>query len=101
MHPEMSAEARRDAVFDIWAQVMAPLACLVITLFAIPAGVATGRQSVFKGVVGALAMFFAFYALTIGFMVVAKKGLCPAPIAALTPDVVFLAAGIVMLHRQR
>ena len=100
-HGSLEESTRISYTYDVWAKAVAPLACLVITLFAIPAGVATGRQSVFKGVVGALAMFFAFYALTIGFMVVAKKGLCPAPIAALTPDVVFLAAGIVMLHRQR
>ena len=62
-------------------QIVAPLACIVITLFAIPAGIATGRQSVFRGIVGALCMFFAFYGLTIGFMVLAKKGWMP-PIPA-------------------
>ena len=101
MHDGIEKAVRTSRVYDIWAQAVAPLACLVITLFAIPAGVATGRQSVFKGVVGALAMFFAFYALTIGFMVVAKQGYCPASVAALTPDIVFLAAGICLLRCQR
>jgi len=97
----LEESTRTSYRYDIWAKAVSPLACLVITLFAIPAGVATGRQSVFKGVVGALGMFFAFYALTIGFMVVSKQGYCPAPVAALTPDVVFLAAGLYMMHRQR
>jgi len=100
-HGSLEESTRISYEYDTWAKAVAPLACLVITLFAIPAGVATGRQSVFKGIVGALAMFFAFYALTIGFMIVAKKGLCPVPIAALTPDAVFLAAGLYLMRRQR
>ena len=56
---------------------MAPLACIVITLFAIPAGIASGRQSVFKGVLGALGMFFAYYGLVIFGMVSANKGWIP------------------------
>ena len=101
MHPEMSATARRDAVFDVAAQVMAPLACLVITLFAIPAGIASGRQSVFKGILGALAMYFAFYGLVIGGMVLAKNGWCPPVLAAILPYAVFLALGARAFWRQR
>ena len=100
-HVSLEESTRTSYRYDIWAKAVSPLACLVITLFAIPAGVATGRQSVFKGVVGALAMFFAFYALTIGFMVISKQGYCPAPVAALTPHAVFLAAGLYLMHRQR
>ena len=101
MHPEMSAEAKRDSMFDVWAQIMAPLACLVITLFAIPAGIASGRQSVFKGILGALAMYFAFYGLVIGGMVLAKNGWCPPVLAATLPHVVFLALGIRSFIRQQ
>ena len=101
MHPEMSDNARRDAVFDIWAQIMAPLACLVITLFAIPAGIASGRQSVFRGILGALAMYFAFYGLVIGGMVLAKNGWCPPVLSATLPYAVFLALGVRAFWRQR
>ena len=101
MHPEMSAEAKRDSMFDVWAQIMAPLACLVITLFAIPAGIASGRQSVFKGILGALAMYFAFYGLVIGGMVLAKNGWCPPVLAATLPHVVFLALWIRSFIRQQ
>ena len=100
-HPSMTAKDRMRFEYDLWAQVAAPLACIVITLFAIPAGIATGRQSVFKGIVGALAMFFAFYALTIGFMVLARLGWCPPVLAAFLPDAVFFAIGcrLFWLHR--
>ncbi len=100
-HPNMTAEFRREMEYDLWAQIASPLACIVITLFAIPAGVATGRQSVFKGILGALVMFFAFYALTIGCLVLARLGYLPAIPAAFLPDAVFLAIGIVLFHRQR
>ena len=100
-HPRMSARFRREMEYDLWAQIASPLACIVITLFAIPAGVATGRQSVFKGILGALVMFFAFYALTIGCLVLARLGYLPAIPAAFLPDVVFLSIGAYMFHRQR
>ena len=101
MHPAITQEARRSLIYDIASQIVAPLACIVITLFAIPAGIATGRQSVFRGIVGALCMFFAFYGLTIGFMVLAKKGWMPPIPAAILPDIVFFTIGCVLFWRQR
>ena len=100
-HPQLDAATRRSYAYDLWAQLVAPLACIVITLFAIPAGIATGRQSVFKGIVGALGMFFAFYGLTIVCMVCAKQGWLPVLPAALLPDVVFFGIGLHMFRRQR
>ena len=101
MHTELGAEDRRDRVYDVWAQIMAPFACIIITLFAIPAGIASGRQSVFKGILGALGMYFAFYGFTIAMMVVAKNGWCPPVLAAVLPALVFLVAGIRSFFKQR
>ncbi len=100
-HRDITPEHRRACLYDAWAQAVAPLACLVITLFAIPAGIASGRQSVFKGILGALGMFFAFYGLTIGCMVFVDKGWLPPIPAALLPDAVFLALGIRAFRKQR
>lgn len=100
-HPELSKERRRDYLYDAWALLMSPFACIVITLFAIPAGIASGRQSVFKGILGALGMFFAFYALDIGCMVLALNGLLPAVPAAVLPSFVFLLLGIRAFYKQR
>ena len=100
-HPELSAETRRDCVYDVWAQIAAPLACIVITLFAIPAGIASGRQSVFRGIVGALVMYFSFYGVVIGGMVMAKNGWFPPIAAALLPYVLFLVLGMRSFMRQR
>ena len=80
---------------------MAPLACIIITLFAIPAGISSGRQSVFRGILGALGMYFAFYGFTILLMVAAKSGWFPAIPAAILPAVVFLALGVRAFLKQR
>ena len=97
----LGEQERRSRRYDVWAKAVAPLACLVITLFAIPMGIATGRQSVFKGIVGALAMFFAFYGLTILCMVLAGRGwLAPFP-AAILPNLVFIVLGMRLFWRNR
>lgn len=100
-HPDLGGKDRQELLYDTWAQIMAPWACVLITLIAIPAGIASGRQSVFKGILGALGLYFVFYGLTILCMVVAKCGWCPAIIAAVLPDVVFLVLGIRAFRRQR
>lgn len=100
-HPDLSDKMRRKYSYDVWAQIMAPWTCLVITLFAIPAGIASGRQSVFKGIVGALLMFFAFYGLVIGGMVCADIGILPPVVAAVFPHVVFFCVGAYLFYRQR
>ena len=100
-HPSLSAEARRDCIYDTWAQIMAPFACIIITLFAIPAGIASGRQSVFKGILKALGMYFSFYGLTIAMMVLAKNGWFPAIPATVLPAAVFLVLGIRSFLQQR
>ena len=100
-HNELDPERRRDSLYDVWAQALSPLACLVITLFAIPYGIATGRQSVFRGVLSALGMYFAFYGTTIAAMVLAKNGLCPVSLAALAPYLIFFALGVRAFYKQR
>lgn len=100
-HPELVDSARKECLYDIWEQIMAPWACLVITLFAIPAGIASGRQSVFRGILGALGMFFSFYGVTIGCMIVAKNGVFNPVFWAVLPDVLFLFLGIRAFRRQR
>lgn len=100
-HPEITDDRRNDMAYDTWAQIMAPFACIIITLFAIPAGIASGRQSVFKGIVGALGMFFGFYGVTIVCMIFAKNNLCPAVAAAAFPLVLFFVLGVRAFWKQR
>jgi len=85
--------------FEFWYRLASPWACLVITLFSIPAGITTGRQSVFKGVVLALGTFFGFYALTLLLEFAGQHGYVPAALAAWAPNAVFLVFGAVLYRR--
>lgn len=99
--PNLAPVARSSWRYEMANRFAAPFACVVITLFAIPAGVATGRQSVFVGVVSAILMFLVFYVLTITCGVFAKKGVIPVWAGIVVPNAVFLAAGLAMFHHQR
>ena len=93
-------DASRDALrYDAWAQAFSPLACLVMTLLAIPGGIASGRQSVFAGILGTLVLFFAYYGMTIGCLALAKTGLMPPVPAAALPPVAFTALGLFRCRR--
>ncbi len=100
-HRDLTPAKRDELKYDAWEQIMAPWACLIITLIAIPAGIASGRQSVFKGILGALGMYFAFYGFQILAMVLAKNGWCPPILAAMLPAAVFLVLGIRAFLKQR
>jgi LPS export ABC transporter permease LptG len=95
---------KRESVlkrYEIGSRLIAPFSCLVITLFAIPAGVVTGRQSVFKGVIAAVAMFFSFYGTAILCEVAAKNMYLPVTLAVLFPNLLFLGLGMYLFYRQR
>lgn len=96
---DLTEETRSDMLYDAWAQIVSPLACVIITLLSIPAGITSGRESVFSGILGALGMFFAYYAMVIGSMVLAKTGLVPPVAAALLPPAAFLVLALYRLVR--
>ena len=98
---EMPEQRRRECQFEAFAQALAPLACIVMTLFSIPAGIASSRQSVFKGIVGAVGMFFAFYALAMLVRVLPEIADFPVWYAAALPYAVFLALGWWLFRRHR
>lgn len=85
--------------YEFYYRIAAPWACVVITLFAIPAGISTGRQSVIKGVILALTTFFSFYAVTLVLKFFGHHGVCPPVIAALLPHFIFLFIGSMMYKR--
>ena len=96
-----SPDDRHDAGrwFDFWYRLASPWACIVITLFSIPTGITTGRQSVFKGIVLALATFFAFYAASLALEFCGQNGYLPPALAAWAPNVLFLGIGLYLYHR--
>jgi len=85
--------------YAFYYRLSAPWACVVITIFAIPAGITTGRKSVIKGVIMALAAFFSFYAVTLVLQFMGHHGICPPLAAALIPNVLYLFVGLLMYRR--
>ncbi len=100
IHTWLSKEKANERRYDIWHRIASPWACLVITLFAIPAGVASGRQSVFRGVMMAIGLFFGFYATSMLFEFFTKSGYIPVPIGAWAPNVVFFLAALHVFRKQ-
>ena len=99
MNRDLDAGKRRDVKYDAWAQALSPLVCVIITLVAIPAGMASGRQSVFTGVVGALSLFFGYEAYIVAMMVLAKTAFVPPVPAAVLPHALFLVLGVFYCFR--
>jgi LPS export ABC transporter permease LptG len=99
--PNLPPRVRLERWCDIQYRLAAPWACVVITFFAVPAGVASGRQSVFKGVLLAVCLFLGFYAVTQASLALGKRAVLPAPLSAWLPNLLFLGAGLAMFLRQR
>lgn len=86
--------------YEFWYRIFSPWACVVITIFAIPAGISTGRQSVIRGVIMALALFFSFYAGTLLLKFLAGQEAVISPfVAALAPNLIFLVFGVAMYRK--
>ena len=96
---DFSDEAKRNGKYDAWAQIAAPWACILITLLAIPAGIVSGRQSVFRGILGALGLYFLYYGVVIACMVFSRQGWLPPIPAAILPMVVFWVIGVRSFRR--
>lgn len=98
--PNLPRRIQIERRCDIQYRLAAPWACVVITLFAIPTGVASGRQSVFKGVLIALSLFLGFYAVTQTCLVLGKREILPIVTSAWLPNLIFLCAGFGLFLRQ-
>ncbi len=98
--PNLPRRIQIERLCDIQYRLASPWACVVITLFAIPTGVASGRQSVFKGVLVALSLFLGFYAVTQTCLVLGKREILPIVTSAWLPNLLFLCAGFGLFLRQ-
>ncbi len=99
--PNLTDKARHTWNYEIANRFAAPLACIFITLFAVPAGVATGRQSVFAGVVMAILLFIGYYAVSLFCGVQAKSGTIPIWFGITFPNVAIFSAGLYLYKKQQ
>ncbi|MDA0577994.1 MAG: LptF/LptG family permease [Verrucomicrobia bacterium] len=100
-HPDLAEETALRKRYDIHSRLAAPWACLVVTLFGIPAGAKTGRQSPLTGIFLAVAFFLAYYLLIQVGLMLGKRGTVAPWFGAWLSNFVFLFSGIAMLMRMR
>lgn len=100
-HPRLSDTRRAQLLFDLHLRLAMPWACLIVTLFGIPSGARSGRQSALTGIFFALAFFFGFYALMQIGMFMAKSQMIEPVLGAWLSNLVFGATGLGLALRMR
>ncbi len=100
-HPHMSPRSWSEKNFSLHSRLAMPWACLIVVLFAIPAGARTGRQGVMSAVFAAVTLMAGFYALAQIGLVLGSTGTTPPWMAAWLSNTVFGAVGLVLLARLR
>jgi len=98
---DLTAEVKTQLSYDFHQRTALPWACLIVTIFAIPAGASSGRQSMISGVFTAIALFFGYYLLIQLGMYFGKKNIIAPWLGAWIPNIVFFLAGILMFRRIR
>ena len=95
----ISSRQKDEDSYQTYNHYATPVAILLVTFFAIPAGVASGRQSVFRGILLALGLFLMYYVLTALSMLLANHGILKPALAVALPSIVFGGAAIVLFRR--
>jgi lipopolysaccharide export system permease protein len=100
-HRNLSPEIVAKKSYDIHSRLALPWACLIITLFGIPAGATTGRHNALAGIFVALGFFFGFYLLMQVGLFLGKTGIIEPWLGAWLSNIVFSAGAIMMIARMR
>lgn len=95
-----SRQKDREA-YDIYHHYAAPVAIVLVTLFAIPAGIASGRQSVFRGIMLALSLFLAYYVVEALAMALSSHDVVKPALAVCLPSIVFGCAAVALFRKLR
>jgi lipopolysaccharide export LptBFGC system permease protein LptF len=98
-HRTLSEQTVKEKTYDLHARLAMPWACLIVTLFAVPVGARTGRQSILTAIFMALACFMAFYAMMNIGILLGKKGFLWPWLAAWLSNIAFLVAGLRMMRK--
>ncbi len=93
-------EALEDEV-DLWGKLSTPLASLIFGIVGAPFGVRPHRGSKAMGFGIAIGIIFLYWVTYQWMFVVGKSGALPPMLAAFTPDIIGIAAAIVLMARTR
>ena len=98
-HPQLSKRDRAQKLLLLHQRVALPWASLVVTLFAIPAGMKGGRKSPVVGILATIGCFFGYWSLfQIGTFLGMRQLVWPW-LGGWMANAVFLVTGVVMVLR--
>lgn len=97
----LTTRQKNEDSYATYSHYAAPVSILLVTLFAIPAGIASGRQSVFRGILLAISLFLAYYLITALAMWLSGLDIIKPALAAALPSILFGIAAIWLFRRQR
>ncbi len=97
----LTTRQKNEDSYATYSHYAAPFSILLVTLFAIPAGIASGRQSVFRGILLALCLFLAYYVVTALSMSLATNDIIKPALAVALPSILFGCAALWLFWRQR
>ncbi len=97
----LSKKALAEKWYTLHSHLAMPWACLIVVLFAIPAGTRTGRQGMLTAVFTAISLLVGFYALAQVGLILGSSGLVPTWVGAWLSNVVFGLIGLWMVTRIR
>ncbi|MBU1693103.1 MAG: LptF/LptG family permease [Verrucomicrobia bacterium] len=100
-HKRLSQEAIARIRVDLHNRLAMPWTCLIVTLLGIPFGAQSGRRGAFLGIVLALGLFFGFYVFVNVGLAFGKKQLIAPWVGGWLPNLLFLVAGLILIHRMR
>ena len=95
----MTTDQKNKDSYATYNHFAAPFAIVLVTLFAIPAGIASGRQSVFCGILLAIGLFIAYYAVTFFSMFLSNYDIIKPALAVALPCIVFAVVSVILFRR--
>lgn len=98
-HQFLPPEEQARIKVEFHARLAMPWACLIATLFAIPVGAKSSRQSVLTNIFLAIAYLFLFYTLIQFGLILGKKQTLSPWLGAWLSNIVFFVAGIYMTRK--
>lgn len=95
----LTTRQKNEDSYATYNHYAAPISILLVTLFAIPAGIASGRQSVFRGILTALGLFLAYYAISALSMLLSNNDIIKPALAVALPSIIFGTAAFALFRR--
>lgn len=98
-HKFLPASEKIRLRVDFHSRLAMPWACLIATIFAIPVGAKSSRQSVLINIFTAIAYLLLFYAVIQFGLILGKKQVLSPWLGAWLSNIVFFIAGLIMTKK--